>query len=151
MRFAGSAVDFTPSPSGVSTGSYSGAASAVDLGTSFGSMRDKAPRFDQLSAEAMKNAAAERISAMDAEANVTSAGMTAYGQAYGQKLNAEGRIKAAKAQADAAKQGSMIGGIGGIIGTGLKLFTGGLGGGIGAGVAAAAGKGAATKGIGGMM
>ena len=127
MRFAGSAVDFTPSPSGVSTGSYSGAANAVDLGAGFASMRDKSPRFDQLSAEAMKNQSAEKISAMDAEANVMSAGVTAYGQTYGQKLNAEGRIKAAKLQADAQKQSSMMGAIGGIASAGLKLLTGGLG------------------------
>ena len=127
MRFAGSAVDFTPSPSGVSTGSYSGAAGAVDLGAGFASMRDKAPRFDQLSAEAMKNQSAEKISAMDAEADVMSAGITSYGQTYGQKLNAEGRIKAAKLQAEGQKQSSMIGALGGIASAGLKLFTKGLG------------------------
>ena len=127
MRFAGSAVDFTPSPSGVSTGSYSSAANAVDLGAGFASMRDKAPRFDQLSAEAMKNQSAEKISAMDAEADVMSAGITSYGQTYGQKLNAEGRIKAAKLQAEGQKQSSMFGALGGIASAGLKLFTGGLG------------------------
>ena len=127
MRFAGSAVDFTPSPSGVSTGSYSGAASAVDLGAGFASMRDKAPRFDQLSAEAMKNQSAEKISAMDAEADVMSAGITSYGQTYGQKLGAEGRIKAAEIQAEGKKQSAMFGALGGIASTGLKLLTGGLG------------------------
>ena len=127
MRFAGSAVDFTPTPSGVTTGSYSSAANAVDLGAGFASMRDKAPRFDQLSAEAMKNQSAEKISAMDAEADVMSAGITSYGQTYGQKLNAEGRIKAAKLQAEGKKQSSMFGALGGIASAGLKLFTGGLG------------------------
>ena len=121
MRFAGSAVDFTPSPSGVSTGSYSGAAGAVDLGAGFASMRDKAPRFDQLSAEAMKNQSAEKISAMDAEADVMSAGITSMVKPMVRSwVQKEGSKR--PAQADAQKQSAMFGALGGIASTGLKLF-----------------------------
>jgi hypothetical protein len=62
MRFAGSKAEFTPVSlqGAASGGNYSAAASAVDLGNSFAAMRDKAPRYDQLSAQAMKNASDER-------------------------------------------------------------------------------------------
>ena len=59
MRFAGSktGADFSPISlqSGASGGNYGAAASAVDLGNSFAAQRKKAPSFDALSAEAMRN------------------------------------------------------------------------------------------------
>jgi len=130
-RFAGdrTGTDFQPIQlsSGASGGNYSAAASAVDLGNSFSAMRDKAPRYDALSGEAMKNQAAEKIAGMEAEASVMSAGMTAYGNTSSAALQARGQIEAAEKAAEAQKQSSMFGAVGGIIGTGLKLFTGGMG------------------------
>ena len=118
MRFAGSKtdVDFAPMDlrSGASGGNYSAAASAVDVGNTFSSMRAKAPRFDQLSAEAMKNQSAEKQAAMNAEANVTAAGMQAYGAGKQSQMQAQATIQAAKAQADAQKSAGMMGAIGSI-------------------------------------
>jgi hypothetical protein len=127
-RFAGSQVSFDPQAlqaAGMSS-DYSSAAGVVDLGESFASMRNKAPRFDQLSAEAMKNQAAENVAAMESEADVAGKGLDAFGTVKGSLLEAQGRIKAAKAAA-AGKQGAAgISAIGGIIGTGMKLLSGGM-------------------------
>ena len=131
-RFAGdrSGAVFEPMSlsSGASGGNYSAAAGVVDLGSSFSAMRDKAPRFDQLSAEAMKNQAAETIAGINGMKDVASAGIQSVGQAQSYALNAKGQIKAAEKAADAQKQSSMIGAVGGIIGTGMKLLSGGLAG-----------------------
>ena len=136
-RFAGdrTGTDFQPIQlsGGASGGNYSAAASAVDLGNSFAAQRDKAPRYDAISGEAMRNTAAEKIAGMEAEASVMGAGMTAYGNTSSSALQAKGQIEAARLQAEAAKkqaeaqkQSSMFSAIGGVVGTGLKLITGGL-------------------------
>ena len=125
MRFAGSRtdVDFKPVSlqSGASGGNYSAAAGAVDLGNSFAAMRDKAPKYDQLSAQAMKNASDEKTAAMNAEASVMGTGMQAYGQTKGAAMQAEATIKAAEAQAEAQKSSSMMGAIGSIGGALIGL------------------------------
>ena len=61
MRFAGSAVDFTPQSlaSAGSGGSYSSAAGAVDLLVDL-KIRDKSPRYDELSNVAMQTQSAEK-------------------------------------------------------------------------------------------
>ena len=126
MRFAGSDVSFDPQllQSAGGSGNYSGAASVVDVGDSFLAQRAKAPRYDTLSAEAMKNQAAENVAATEAEAATAAAGLTAYGQVKGSLLTAQGNIKAAEKAAAAKKQAAGIGAIGGIISTGLKLIPG---------------------------
>ena len=125
MRFAGSRtdVDFKPVSlqSGASGGNYSAAAGAVDLGNTFAAMRDKAPKYDQLSAQAMKNASDEKTAAMNAEASVMGAGMQAYGQTKGAALQAEASIEAAEKQAEASKTSSMMGAIGSIGGALIGL------------------------------
>ena len=128
MRFTGSGVSFDPQAlQSLGTSSdYSAGASVVDLGDSFAAQRSKAPRFDQLSAEAMKNQAAENVAATEAEADTAAAGLNAYGQVKGSLLTAQGKIKAAEKTAAGAKQAAGIGAIGGIIGTGMKLLSGGM-------------------------
>ena len=125
MRFAGSRnnVDFSPVSlqSGASGGNYSAAAGVVDLGNSFAAQREKAPRYDQLSASAMANASAEKQAAMNAEASVLGAGMQAYGQTKGAALQAQAQIEAAEKQAKASKQGSIMGAIGSIGGALIGL------------------------------
>ena len=126
-RFAGSEVSFDPQTlqaAGMSS-NYSSAADAVDLGAGFKSMREKAPRYDQLSAEAMKNQAAENIAATEAEAETAGTALSAFGQVKGSLLQAQGAIKAAEKTAAAQKQAAGISAIGGIIGTGIKLLSGG--------------------------
>jgi len=126
MRFAGSRtdVDFKPVSlqSGASGGNYSAAAGAVDLGNSFAAMRDKAPKYDQLSAQAMKNASDEKTAAMTAEASVLGQGMASYGQTKGAAMQAKATIEAAEKQAEASKQGSMMGAIGGIASAAIPLL-----------------------------
>jgi hypothetical protein len=128
MRYQGSGIEFDPISlqSAGSAGNYSGAAAAVDIGNSYKTQREKAPRYDVLSAEAMKNAAAENVAAMEAEASAIGTGLSAFGQAKGSLLSAQGNIKAAEAAAAGQKQAAGIGAIGGIIGTGIKLLSGGL-------------------------
>jgi hypothetical protein len=125
MRFAGSRtdVDFKPVSlqSGASGGNYSAAASAVDLGNSFAAMRDKAPKYDQLSAQAMQNASDEKSAAMNAEASVLGTGMQAYGDTKGAAMQAKAQMEAAKAQAEASKTSSMMGAIGSIGGALIGL------------------------------
>jgi hypothetical protein len=125
MRFAGSRtdVDFKPVSlqSGASGGNYSAAAGAVDLSNSFAAMRDKAPKYDQLSAQAMKNASDEKSAAMNAEASVLGTGMQAYGQTKGAAMQAKAQMEAAKAQAEASKTSSMMGAIGSIGGALIGL------------------------------
>jgi len=125
MRFAGSktGAEFSPISlqSGASGGNYSAAAGVVDLGNSFAAQREKAPRYDQLSASAMSNASAEKQAAMNAEASVLGTGMQAYGQTKGAALQAQAQIEAAEKQAEASKQSSMMGAIGSIGGALIGL------------------------------
>ena len=125
MRFAGSktGTEFTPISlqSGASGGNYSAAASAVDLGNSFAAQREKAPKFDQLSAQAIKNASDEKSAAMNAEASVLGTGMQAYGQIKGSAMQAKAMKDAADKQASASKTSSMMGTIGSIGGALIGL------------------------------
>jgi hypothetical protein len=125
MRFAGSqsTAEFNPISlaSGASGGNYAGAAGVVDLGNAFGAQREKAPRYDQLSAEAMGNASAERQAAMNAEAAVHGAGLQAVGNVTGMKLQADAMKDAARSQASASKFGSALGAIGKIGGALIGL------------------------------
>ena len=134
MRFAGdrTKTEFAPMSlqSGASGGNYSAAAGAVDLGNSFAAQREKAPRYDQLSAQAMTNASNERTAAMNAEASVLGTGMQSYGQTKGYAMQAAATIESAKLQAEAAKeqaeaskQGSIMSAIGGIASAGIGLLS----------------------------
>jgi hypothetical protein len=124
-RFAGSAVDFTPASLASAGGgsNYSSAAGAVDVNNAYAAQREKAPRYDQLSATAMAAQSAEKQAAMNAEGQVMSAGIQSLGQAKAGQMAAQASIKAAKAQAAASKQGSMMSAIGGIASAGLGLLS----------------------------
>ena len=124
-RFAGSNISFDPQSlrsAGAGTGSAA-AAGIVDVTKSFGAQREKAPRYDTLSAAAMNNTSAEKQQAMASEANTVSAGINSFGQAYGQKLMGEATIESAKLQADAQKQSGMMSAIGSIGSAALGLFS----------------------------
>ena len=109
--------------SGASGGNYSAAAGVVDIGKTFGAMRDKAPKFDQLSAQAMKNASDEKSAAMTAEAGVLGTGMQAYGQTKGYAMQAEAAKEAAKAEAEASKQNGILGGLGQVAAAAIPLLS----------------------------
>lgn len=125
MRFAGSNISFEPQSlksAGAGTGSAA-AAGIVDVTKSFGAQREKAPRYDTLSAAAMNNQSAEKQQAMAAEANTVAAGVNSFGQAYGQKLMGDATIQSAKLQADAAKQSASMNAIGSIGSAALGMFS----------------------------
>jgi len=121
-RFAGG-IDLTPQSLASAGGgsNYSSAAGAVDVNNAYAAQREKAPRYDQLSATAMQAQSAEKQAAMNAEGQVMSAGIQSLGQAKAGQMQAEASIKAAEAQADASKTGSMMGAIGSIGGALIGL------------------------------
>ena len=125
MRFAGSGVNFE-APTLASAGGSTGAAAAagvVDVGNAFASLRNKAPKYDQLSASVMANDSAIKQAGMAAEANVMSAGIQSLGQTKSAAMMAEAQVEAAEKQASASKQGSMMSAIGGIASAGLGLLS----------------------------
>ena len=121
-RFAGS---FEPIQlqSGQSGGNYSAAASVVDIGTSFGAQREKAPKYGELSSAAMQTQSAEKRAAMEAEASVMANGLQALGQAKASQMTAKAQIKAAEKQASAEKSSGIMSAIGGIASAGLGLLS----------------------------
>jgi len=122
-RFAGSAVDFTP-PTMSSYGggsNYSSAAGVVDVNNAYGAQREKAPRFDELSSMAMQTQSAEKQAAINAEGDVTAAGIQSLGKAKAGQLQAQASIKAAEAQASASTMGSALGAVGKIGGALIGL------------------------------
>jgi len=114
------------------------AAAAAPVGQIFNSLTS--PAYDQIAANAIKNAAAEDAAKMKAEAAVQSAGLAAFGQVHGTMLQADAYEesaqiqsdafeKAAKMQANAAKKsakksktGSILGTIGKVASVALPLL-----------------------------
>jgi len=124
-RFAGSAVDFTPQSLASAGGgsNYASAGGVVDLNNSYAAQREKAPRFDQLSATAMQAQSAEKQAAMNAEGDVMAAGIQSLGQAKAGQLQAQASIEAAEKQASASKSSGIMSAFGSIAGAGLGLLT----------------------------
>ena len=125
MRFAGdrTSTEFQPVSlqSGASGGNYSAAAGVVDVSKGFQAMREKAPKYDELSSAAMQTQSAEKQAAMSAEADVMSNAMASYGSTKGSAIQAKAQMEAAEKQAEASKQGSMMGAIGSIGGALIGL------------------------------
>lgn len=124
MRFAGSNVDFQFGGLQAASGGTGAAAAAgvVDIGNSFAAQRQKAPRYDELSAAAMANDTAVKTAGMEAEAMTTGYGLQALGQTKSAAMQAQATIEAAEKTASAAKQGSMMSAIGGIASAGIGLL-----------------------------
>ena len=125
MRFAASSgrniPDFTPQglkSAGVTTNAGS-AADAVSVGSIYGALRDSAPDYDKIAATAATNRAEERVAAMNAEATMTQAGISAAGTVKA----AEAQAEAMKAQAGATKKAGMMSAIGGIAAAGIGLLS----------------------------
>ena len=126
MRFAASSgrniPDFTPQglkSAGVTTNAGS-AADAVSVGSIYGALRDSSPDYDKIAATAATNRAEERVAAMNAEATMTQAGISAAANVAA----AEETAKAMKAQAGATKKAGMFGAIGSIASAGIGLLAG---------------------------
>ena len=124
MRFAGSKVEFGNQGLASAGGgsNYSAAAGAVDLADSFGAQREKAPRYDELSAMAMQTQSAEKQAAMTAESDVMSAGIKSLGDAKVGQMSAKASIKAADAKAGATKAAGFLGAFGKIATAGIGLI-----------------------------
>ena len=126
MRFAGDRTNTVFDPMSLTSAgggtNAASAAGAVDVGNTFISMRDKAPKYDQLSNIAMQTQSAEKQAAMQAEATVYGQGLSAFGQAMGAKLTADAMVEAAEAQASASKSNGMWSGLGKLGGAALSLI-----------------------------
>ena len=125
MRFAASSgrniPDFTPQglkSAGVTTNAGA-AADAVSVGSIYGALRDSAPDYDKIAATAATNRAEERVAAMNAEATMTQAGISAAASVAA----AEEQAKGMKAQAGATKKAGMMSAIGGIAAAGIGLLS----------------------------
>ncbi len=113
--------DFTPA--GMSSGSITtnagAAADAVSTSSIYKELRDNAPDFQSMTKTAAEARMNERISAMNAEANMAAAGI----QAKSAIAQAEETAKAYEAQASAAKTGGAMSAIGGIASAAIGLFS----------------------------
>ena len=94
---------------------------SVNLGNSYGSLRNSGTRFDDLAATSIANRSAERATATQLEAEAHATGLTALGEVKAAELTAEARKKAAKAQARGSMMGSAFGAIGSIGGALIGL------------------------------
>ena len=124
MRFAAASgrnlPDFTPQglkSAGVTTNAGS-AADAVSVGSIYGSLRDSAPDYDKIAATAATNRAEERVAAMNAEATMTQAGISAAGNVAAAKEQAKGM----EAQAGATKKAGFMSMVGGIASAAIPLL-----------------------------
>ena len=124
-RFAGSGVDFSPTPLASAGGgsNYSGAAGVVDISNTYAAQREKAPKYDEISAMAMQAQSAEKQAAMNAEGDVMAAGIQSLGQAKASQMQAEASMKAADKAASAKKSSGMMSAIGGIAAAGIGLLS----------------------------
>ena len=123
-RFAGE-VDFTPAALASAGGgsNYSAAAGVVDLNDTYAAQRDKAPKYGDLSAYAMKTEGDKFNAAASAAGSVASAGMQALGTAKAGQMQAEASIKAADKAAEGQKSAGMMGAIGKIAGAAIPLLS----------------------------
>ena len=102
---------------GVTTNAGS-AADAVSTAAIYGELRQNSPKYDQIAATAAESRMKERVSAMNAEANMAQAGI----QAASAIEQAEAQAAALKAQAGAAKTGGIMSAIGGIASAAAPLM-----------------------------
>ena len=125
-RFAGSgetAKFIGPGNNVRSKGGFGAAAGMTDVAGIFEANRQRAPRFDRMSANNMKNRGQERAAATKAEAQVAGAGIHAQAQVTSARIQADAAVEAADKRAAAAGQGAMMSGIGSILGAGLGLLS----------------------------
>ena len=105
-----------------SSGGFGAAAGMTDVAGIFQANRERAPRFDQMSATNIQNRGAERSAATRAEAQVAGAGISALGQVRSARIQADAAVEAAEKRAAAAGQSAIMGGIGSVLSAGLGLL-----------------------------
>lgn len=123
MRFAGSSgqrMDFSPDK--LSSGAYTfggEAAGNVSVGSVFSGLRQNSPKYDELASTAAQARSQEKVAAMNAEAQVAGAGISAAATVHAAKEQA----KAMKAAGQAQKSAGMMSGLGSIAGAALGLLS----------------------------
>ena len=105
-----------------SGGGFGAAAGMTDLAGVFQANRQRAPKFDRMGSNNIKNRAEQRAAAMKAEAQVQGAGLQSISAVRSAETIADAQVKAAQKAAGAAKQGAMMSGLGSILGAGLGLI-----------------------------
>ena len=115
------AVEFTPLNLDPETTDAASGASVVNVGSIYGNIRDKSPKYDEIANTAQKIRAAEEITGMEASAKMARAGI----QAAGTIASAEEQAKALRAQADAKKKGGLFSAIGNIASAAIPLVMSG--------------------------
>ena len=124
--FQGSSLAFEPfslKSAGVSS-DYSGAANSVSMPANFQAQRTFGPDFDGLSSEVMKNRALINVAGIEGAANTVSTGLSAFGTAKGDLLQAQAYKEAAEKERKASSRSAGIGALGGVLSTGLSLLAG---------------------------
>ena len=106
-----------------SGGGFGAAAGMTDVAGILAGNRERAPKFDNMTGEMIKNRAQERITNIQAEGMIKQQGLASMAQVESAKIAAKAAEKAASLQASASKQGSMMSGIGSIIGAGIGLLS----------------------------
>ena len=123
MRFAGSSgqrMDFSPDK--LSSGAYTfggEAAGNVSVGSVFSGLRQNSPKYDELASTAAQARSQEKVAAMNAEAQVAGAGISAAATVHAAKEQA----KAMKAAGQAQKSAGMMSGLGSIAGAAIGLIS----------------------------
>ena len=123
MRFAGSSgqrMDFSPDK--LSSGAYTfggEAAGNVSVGSVFSGLRQNSPKYDELASTAAQARSQEKVAAMNAEAQVAGAGISAAATVHAAKEQA----KAMKAAGQAQKSAGMMSGLGSIAGAAIGLLS----------------------------
>ena len=97
--------------------------SAVDFHSIKDALAEGRPDISALGKNAIRNEAAERNAQRSAEAAMISTGLNTLSSVKSSQMIADAQVAAAKKAAAAQSQGSMMGGIGSIIGAGLSLFS----------------------------
>lgn len=113
-------MDFSPDK--LSSGSYTfggEAAGNVSVGSVFSGLRQNSPKYDELASTAAQARSQEKVAAMNAEAQVAGAGISAAATVHA----AEEQAKAMKAAGQAQKSAGMMSGLGSIAGAALGLLS----------------------------
>ena len=106
-----------------SSGGFGAAAGMTDIAGIFQTNRERAPKYDRMSAVNIQNRGQERQAATRAEAQVAGAGISALANVRSAEIQADAAVEAAGKRAAAAKQGAMMSGIGSILGAGIGLLS----------------------------
>ena len=93
------------------------------LSETYSSLMNNASKHSNIGKSFITNQARERNAITAAEANLRSQGLTSMANIKSAGMIADAQVAAAKAQAAASQSGSMMSGIGSIIGAGLSLFS----------------------------